>query len=188
MRFTEIEVKYRADSIKLANFIKTCTSMKPLRKTFAASYDHYFCKKTKRNNRVLRYRAGDRPELTTKKKTTNRNSFHRKEVNLPLSKKATLDMVTELAMMLGLKINFSIFKESNIYWYKGYDVVYYVVYTDNTKTKELGRFIEIEMDEHYDWNDYKEAWKELRKVENAMESLGIRPCKRMRRNLYEIYG
>ena len=184
--FLEIETKYGADDIKMADFAKVAESLAPSRKITAGSYDFYF---EKEEDHFLRYREGAAPELTMKQKSKDTNNWVRTELNLPLNPAVnSIQMartVTKFCDMLGFKHNFTIWKTYMVYFWDTHNVVYYVVHDD--EMKEKGRFVEIEIDEHKAWASEEEAWKVLTDVEKAFEPLGITAAKRMRLSLYERF-
>lgn len=182
VKFLEVETKYDAKAISLFAFKTACIAEDPSGKCTVESYDHYYTK----GRRAIRHRAGTRPELTVKRKLASRNNFSRVEVNLSL-KGVQDDTVKALCSELGYKHNFSIYKHSTIYWYKGYNTVFYTVYSDHTKSKELGRFIEIEMDEHYPWKTKQEPWTELKAIEKKFSALGLCPRTRLKKSLFEMF-
>jgi hypothetical protein len=64
-------------------------------------------------------------------------------------------------------------------------MVYYVVYDQDLV--EQGRFIEIEMDEKFEWPSDEQAWNELIQHENKLSKLGILPQARVKRSLFEMF-
>lgn len=186
VKFTEIEFKYRAEDIKLSDFKKAALALLPVKILDVSGFDHYF---TNKDNDFLRYRAGDKPELTMKKKLKDSNNYIRIEVNLGLdrtiSKEKQTDVVTKFCDQLGYSPNFSIFKSCSIYFYDTFNLVYYAVYDDNMK--ELDRFIEIEMDEEYPWSSDTQAWDALTEIEQKLKPLGISPQARIKRSLFEMF-
>jgi adenylate cyclase class IV len=185
MRFSEIETKYNACEISLESFKKACDATNPHRIEAVESYDHYFTK----GSQFIRYRQGEPPQLTMKNKTTESNNYSRTEVNLDIARDVNKETVEKFCSMLGFKPNFSIYKHSFIYWYQYFNTVYYVIYEDESKKKELGRSIEIEMSETYPWNNEKEVWDSLLWVEKQLGGQGllITPQRRMKRSLFEMY-
>lgn len=184
MQFMEIETKYNAEDIKLMDFVRLMESMNPTRVLAAASWDHYYAKS---DDEFLRHRDGVRPELTVKRKHSANNSWRRTEVNLKLEHDTNqLKTVEAFTSLLGYKPSFSIYKVCTIYYWAGYNIVYYTVFDENFK--ELGRFIEIEMAEDGSWTDEDAAWVELLRVEKELQPLGITASRRTRRSLFEMYN
>jgi adenylate cyclase class IV len=185
MQFKEIETKYRAQDVKLQDFIKCLESLSPTHKIRVGSYDHYF---VKNDNEAIRYREGAKPELTVKVKLNDKNNYIRVEVNCPLdpntAEEARLRIVTAFCETLGFKHNFTIYKNCHIYYFENCNVVYYVVYDE--ELKERDRFIEIEMKED-GWLNEDQAWAELQRVEKQLVVLGITPARRMKRSLQELF-
>lgn len=181
--YHEVETKYDAENIDLSKFSSTCRQLKPKKTIRVSSYDHYYTS----NKKSLRYREGARPQITMKKKLSKGNNFKRVEVNLDISKHTPKSTVDKLFEMLGYKPNFTIFKDSTIYDYGLFNTVYYIVYTNENRKKELGRFIEIEMSEEHPWCGVKEAWELLQKVEKDFKDLGLTPTTRLSKSLFEMY-
>lgn len=185
MHFKEIETKYRAEDIKLVDFVKRAEELQPTSQLQTASFDHYYAK----DDAFIRYRAGSRPELTMKVKSKDANNFVRVECNLPLevTQDATeqKQVVEKFCQMLGFSHNFSIYKTCFIYFWGNHNLVYYVVY--DSELKEKDRFIEIELNEKIEWTSEEDAWNELVKIEKNLESVGIKPQRRIRLSLFEMF-
>lgn len=186
MDYKEIETKYPANEIKIADFRSLALSLNPVSSKRAASYDHYF---EKVKNDFIRYRAGERPELTRKFKMKDSDNFIRVEINVLLDpnmlEDTRLAVCSKFCDSLDFKPNFSIFKTCEIYFYQKFNVVYYIVY--DMELNEQIRFIEIEMDENYPWPSEAAAWKELLKIEKSFKKIGITPNKRIKESLYEMF-
>lgn len=183
MNFFEIETKYRAQDIKLREFRKLAETLKPKKFKLAESYDHYFVRS---EADFIRFRAGTSPELTMKQKLNDKNNFIRTEVNLRIEDQDEAT-VQKFCSLLGYQPNFSIFKACWIYWYESFNIVYYIIYEDDRRLKELDRFIEIEMSESKEWKDEGEAWDELVKIEKAMGQLGLSAQARIKKSLFEMF-
>lgn len=184
MKFLEIETKYNANDITTKDF-KTCIEkLRPTRMDNVGSFDYYYIRSGKTEH-VLRYREGNRPELTIKKKSTDANNFVRVEVNIRLSTETKAEDIAEFARLQDYEHNFTIFKACLIYHWELHNVVYYVVY--DAELKEQARFIEIELKEGHDWGTEDNAWAYLCEVERQFESLGLAPKRRLRKSLLEMF-
>jgi adenylate cyclase class IV len=182
MRFKEIETKYDATNIKMEDFLKVIDQLPVRDKLLVSSYDEYY---TNKDSDFIRYRhSNDRGELTIKRKVNEANNNDRVEVNLP-TQGDNVQTVSAFVGLLGYGHNFSIYKTCNIFWTGKVDLVYYVVY--DKEFKEKRRFIEIEADEHLEWESEDEAWNEVVKYEKLLEPLGITPKNRLRKSLFEIF-
>lgn len=183
VKFKEIESKYDATNIKMSDFLKIIDTLPIRKKLMISSYDDYF---TNKNGEFVRYRHHpDRGELTIKKKMPGaKNNNERVEVNMPTAGD-NLPAVTTFLGLQGYDHNFGIYKTCNIFWTDKVDLVYYVVY--DKELKEMRRFIEIEADEHLEWESEDEAWNEVLKYEKLLEPLGITPQHRLRKSLFEIF-
>lgn len=182
-RFKEIEFKY-ATELPFLEFQTFAESLAPVRYVEASGYDYYFTPENA--ERFIRYRAGDRQELTTKEKTHNDNNYVRTEHNLLLAHGQPLSKIAAFVGSLGFpRLNFKIFKSCFIYYYEKFDLVYYFVLDENMK--ELNRFIEIEMLEDYNWDSVEQAKSALVRLEKRCSVLGIGPQLRDAKSLFERY-
>jgi adenylate cyclase class IV len=186
MKSTEVEFKYRADSISLTDFREFCLNLSSVPKyTEAAGFD-YFWDKADDEDGFYRIRIGhDMNQLTYKHKTKDNNNYVRDEHNLDFVPSMTKEHVEAYVSSNGYKFNRSIFKNCFIYSYDTYTLVYYVCYDEDMH--ELGRFIEIEMREDYPWPTEKDAWNELVAMERICKPLGISPQARVKRSLFEMF-
>ena len=184
MNFKEVEYKYRVPDLKLTDFHVAAQVLKPTRYVEAAGYDYYFT--DPKGQDFVRYRAGDRQELTTKRKTATTNNYVRDEFNLLIGKGQTIERIAGFLDSLGYpRMNFSIFKACFIYFFDTFDLVFYVVYDQDMK--EMDRFLEIEMLEDYPWKHEDEARKALNDIEEKLGHLGAKKSKRESKSLFERY-
>ena len=180
--FLELEFKYKADDVKLSDFLKLMETLKVTKRLDVSSWDHYFVKS---EDEFLRFRNGQNPELTIKRKTKDTNNWNRVECDLPLDQsRITKDIVTKFAELEGYKENFSIYKTCFIFWLDNVNYVYYIVYDSNMK--EQGRFIEVEINKS-SLGNLTDPTEELKKQEKLLEPLGISPQNRMKKSLYEMF-
>lgn len=185
MLFKEIEFKYDANCISLTDFSNVLEKMNPSKNIYVSSYDDYY---TNAEGHFIRYRYNNESqELTIKRKLKNNDNVERTEVNLPIKldnmdNKNSIKMFIEL---LGYKQNFSIYKVCKIYWINNVVISYYIVYNNNMI--ELNRFIEIEANEHCNFNNEEDAFNIIKKYEDKLKELGIYCKKRLKRSLFELY-
>lgn len=185
MRFREIETKYNADKTPLTAFMSFCKEREPSKFVIAAGYDHFY-EKVGDKESFCRHRIGpDANQITFKRKTTSENNYVRTEHNINLAKPMTEDQVRAYVEEFGYQYNTTLYKNCFVYKFDTYILVYYVVY--DMDMKELGRFIEIEMDEDYPWVDDDEAWGTLLVMEKMCKSLGAKPESRITESLFEMY-
>lgn len=185
MKFKEVEFKYSADNISLEKFHEFCRGRKPKNYILAAGPD-YFYQNNKQPDSFCRFRDGrDYKQVTFKRKTSNSNNFIRTEHNINVSESTTEDMVRALVSEFDYAYNTTVFKTCFIYIYDYYTLVYYVC--ANEEAQEVGRFVEIEMDEGYPWVSEQEAWDGLITMEKLCKGLGISPQARVKKSLYEIF-
>jgi adenylate cyclase class IV len=181
MHFKELETKYYADDIDMADFIKL---VQPLNPTWmmVSSYDDYFVNDS---DEFIRYRYHEHMgELTIKRKTTGANNNNRVEVNVPTDGKSGA-AIEAFASLLGYKKNFSIFKTCKIAFLEKAVLVYYIVYDENLNEKK--RFIEVEAKEDYAWASEEEAWAMVVQYEDMLAPLGISAKNRLKKSLYEMF-
>lgn len=184
MKSKEVEYKYRVPTLKLTDFHQGARDLLPVRYVEAAGYDYYFT--DPKGKDFVRYRAGDRQELTTKRKTVTTDNYVRDEFNLLIGHGQTIERISGFLDSLGYpRMNFCIFKACFIYYYETFDLVFYVVYDQDMK--EMDRFLEIEMLEDYPWKDEAEARDALNKIESTLSHLGAEKAKRESKSLFERY-
>ena len=182
MKFKEIESKYHANEIKMADFTRLMEELNPNKKLTVSSYDDYFINE---KDDFIRYRHNDDVgELTIKRKINPKNNIERVEINLPIAESNFLK-IKEFVSLLGYRHNFTIYKTCKIYWINNKVISYYMVYDENIK--ELGRFIEIEADETHEWKSEKEALEEINKFEKLLLPLGLNNKNRLRKSLFEMF-
>lgn len=186
MFFEELEYKYRADGVKLTDF-KALIESRPVKDhVIAASWDIYYSE-TGVEDSFQRYRMDkERPELTKKVKTQDGNNWVRIESDLPLDpRRVTEKQVAFHVGLDGYKENFRIFKYCDIYFEENLNYVYYTVYDENMK--EIGRFIEVEVNKNKVQEFADRGLAELKKGEERLVELGITPQHRLKKSLFEIY-
>lgn len=184
MKNKEIEFKYQA-SISLSQFKDFCINRKPDRFLIISGYDH-FHSNPKDPNSFYRHRVNtNENQLTFKRKTVEDNSFIREEHNIDLPLNVSEDKIKALCAINGYEYNISIFKNCFIYNFNYYTLVYYFCY--DAELKELGRFIEIEMKEDYDWTSETEAFGELVALERLCKSIGLSLEGRINKSLFEMF-
>lgn len=184
IEITELELKYKADEIQLADFVKFARSLGPSKRVEVASWDIYYSGEGLPFE-FMRFRNGTTPELTIKIKMDEKNNQNRVEVDLPLGENITEERVVKWVTQHGFKENFRVYKYCDIYWYEKLDIVFYTVFDINMR--ELGRFIEIEASKDSSFSSKEEAWALIKEMEQKMSSLGITPQKRMKKSLWEQF-
>lgn len=184
MKNLEIEFKYNAVT-SLQEFNSFCESRKPDKFLIISGFDHFYSNKVDKSS-FYRHRVNtNENQLTFKKKLTAENNFIRKEHNIDLPMSVSEDQISALCEINGYEYDTSIFKNCFIYNYSYYTLVYYVCY--NRDLVELGRFIEIEMNEDYDWINEEEAYGELVSLERFCKTIGLYPDKRLTSSLFEMF-
>ncbi len=179
----EIELKYKADDISLADFIAACERRNPKEHILASGWDRFY--DNKNTEGFARHRIGPNfNQMTFKKKTSDYNNFIRDEDNIDMLQSVGIAQVSSFLGKFGLKHNKSIYKNCFIYKYLDHTVVFYVIYDE--AIKEIGRFIEIEMAEDQPWVTEQEAWDNLINIEKEFKDLGLTARGRMKKSLYEL--
>ncbi len=182
MSFFEIELKFKADDVKLEDFTTKAKSLTPsyIKVCDFGSHDYYYSD----NDRFMRWRLSNTsPELTTKLKHHENNNIVRTEVNIPLKEVPSLEMIDTFSKMHKLEYDFHIWKMARVFYFSDVLLAYYLVYDANMK--ELDRFIEIEARE-----DVKFASPEVAKgvVETYERLMGFSPQRRIKLSLFERYS
>lgn len=181
----EVEYKYPA-SLSLSEFKVFCETRKPDKFLIISGYDHFLAN-PKEPGSFYRHRVNtNENQLTFKRKLDKDSNAIREERNIDLPLSVSREQVSELCGVHGYEYTASIFKNCFIYNYAYYTLVMYVCY--NKDLEELGRFIEIEMKEDYDWASEEEALGELVTLERLCKSLGLSPEKRIKLSLFEMFG
>lgn len=195
LAYKELEYKYSAEGVSLRAFQDR---MREIIKNFpedqvrikdVSSWDTYY---TKSNGEFCRYRNSElRPELTIKRKLSNKNNQKRIEVNLPLdNRNHRSDKLDELVSVYmdqeGYAKNFKIYKTCFIYFIGPLNYVFYIVYDENMK--EQRKFIEIEFDEEVARTmSEAEVFQRLDEFELLLAPLGITSKNRLRKSLFESF-
>lgn len=185
--FKEFEYKYDASKISLGDFRTLMDSLVPLNIVDVSSWDHYYTK-SEDDTLFQRYRAGNnKKELTKKRKINANNSWKRIEVDIPLDVNNTTEkIVSEYVGLDGYVKNFTIYKSCFIYFFENINAVYYVVY--NEEMKEVGKFIEVEVNKDKVTELGEEASMQLLKEAEAnLTTLGITSKNRLKKSLFEMY-
>lgn len=184
--FKELEFKFKADDVKLQDFLKHLESYNPDKAKDVSSWDFYYTSAANQDE-FMRYRDSDDPELTIKRKVNTNNNWERIEVDLPLDKKRISKSVADTwAGLLGYQNNFNIYKTCFIRWIGNINAVYYIVYNENMK--EVGRYIEVEVNkEAVPVLGVDKAFEELKGFEQSLAVLGLSPQNRLKRSLFEIH-
>lgn len=184
MKFKEIEFKYNAN-IGLKEFTTLCDKLAPKSSLIASGYDHFYSNPNTPDS-FWRHRIGhDFNQLTFKKKLTTNNNYIRTEINANFDSKMKQTDVEGLIGAFDYVYNTSLFKNCFIYTYQDHILVYYVVY--DTDMNEIGRFLEIELDEDTLFPSEEAAWERLVELEKIYLPLGITPHNRIKRSLYEMF-
>lgn len=184
IEFKEIEFKYKADDISLVAFTNFCERDEH-KFILASGYDHFYSFKNDSES-FCRHRVGpDKNELTFKRKTSDKNNFVRTEHNIQLDPRTTMDQIKALCKEFGYTHNTSIYKDCFVYKYPRYTFVYYICY--NLDMKELGRFVEIEMEESYPWETEEQALNDMIELEKSFSQFGVSPQSRVKRSLFEMF-
>ncbi len=184
MKFQEIETKYKADNLPLSDFQTFCKD--PSAVILASGFDYFYYNPSDPTS-FGRYRKGaDISQVTVKRKTVANNNYVRGEINVNLKPDTDINTVNALFEYLGYGYTTSLYKNCFIYKYPLYTFVYYICY--NEDMKELGRYLEIELDEEHEWPSEEAAWKTLTDLEATLKPLGISPQSRVKRSLFEMYG
>ncbi len=182
----EIEFKYKADNISLVAFKAFCEARNPMMMDEASGFDWFYSKDGDASSFGRhRKQPGVFNQLSFKRKTVDNNNFVRTEHNIMLGDNVETEQVAALFKEFGYTYNISIFKSCFIYHYQDHILVYYICFDPDFK--ELGRFIEIEMDEDWATESPNEAMAKLTQLEGELKTLGISRLARIKRSLFEMF-
>ncbi len=188
MRYREIELKYSAENLDFSKFVAFCKERKPLSYIQAAGFDYFYCS-PEESSAFARHRVGEKRlfnQLTFKRKTTDINNNIRTERNIQLAPEVTESEVAGLCSEFGYVPNGRIFKTCFIFTWEDHVLSYYICFDE--EMKEMGRFIEIEANEDYNWGCDADAWNTVVALERVCKPLGLSPQARIKRSLYEMYA
>lgn len=176
----EIEYKYDASHITLKQFHELMLTKSYEDYFSVSSWDIYYT--STNSDKFIRFRDSPKcPELTSKEKTEKDNNWTRIEIDVPLLKSKNLALqVHNLLVLNDYKENFRIFKSCYCYKHKDLSYVYYVVFNENLK--ELGRFLEIELDKKSNASIML-----LEHAEKELITLKLSKKDRLSKSLYEMY-
>lgn len=184
----EIEFKYVVKDITAQDFLIKLMNIIEVEDIFSFSGTDIFYAFPESRKKFARYREdsnNNKAEFTIKEKIQASNSVVRKEVDLPLiifkeTKEDIRNRINNIAIMLGLERNVSIFKEG--YVVKG-NYVTYCYYTVNHGTT----FIEVEArkDKNLTLIDARECI-ELAEAQ-ILSRFGLGAQDRSPLSLYELY-
>ena len=185
----EIEDKFNASSISMDQFCSYINNLpvKPNKTIEAKSWDYYFSPVDKASKiDFIRYRQGEKPELTVKFKLEGNGN--RIEYDIPLdpsvAESEVEHVVSGFTGLLGFKLNFKIFKFCVINYFDKVCVSYYISFNENLK--EVGRYLEVEAikDAHFD--SIREARAEVEKWNKLFEPLGINETLKISQSQFEL--
>lgn len=179
----EIEFKYNAANIALSDFIE-CFNKNGVNHIVVSGEDHFYSSNQKKATFFRIRQSEGSLELTYKRKLEKDNNDIRIEHNISTSN-VSKEYLEQFIEELGYKYLFNIFKVSYIFDFEHYKTAYYICYDSNMK--EIGRFIEIEMKEDYDWKNEEEAWNCLVVTAKVLKPLGLDATTKMKLSLYELY-
>ncbi len=187
LKHKELEVKYDAKDISLADFEKVVNAYgdvtKPVNWIMVSSYDDYYCND---KDEFIRHRyRDDYNELTIKRKTTPSNNNTRVEVNLKCDSNS-VETVAAFSELLGYTKSFSVYKTCKIAFSEKLVIAYYIVYDANLVEKR--RFVEVEANESYLWPSFESAWQEIEQFEQVyLPQLGLSIRNRLKKSLFEFF-
>lgn len=182
--FTELEYKYKASGVSLTEFQELMEELGYDRKIDVSSWDIYY---TVPNNPdwFQRFRNGEKPELTKKRKVKSSNNWERVEVDLPLDPSVKEETVTKYVGLDNYTENFRVYKSCFIYWLENVNFVYYNVY--DKEMHEQGRFIEVEVNKNKVSGLGEGAMDVLKEYEQKLSKLSINPQNRLKKSLFEMF-
>lgn len=178
----EVEFKYDASDIPLAEFKEYCIAQDPNEYVISGGDDHFY--ECESDDQVfMRHRIGAEGlnELTIKRK---KNEYTRTENTLYLTDLSNSFVIRAFVHQFGFNYTNTINKTTYTYLFPRYSICYYVC--RNKDLKEMGRYVEIEMID--DTSKSEEAlFRELLTLEHFYKRLGLSPKKRVMSSLFELF-
>lgn len=201
LEFHEIEVKYRIDESRLNDWKRICREQATVSASgfkyflYVDSDDIYYTNPAPTKGlayQFIRHRINysdpkKGAELTTKKKLKGSNNIFRLEWNIPLATVLVKTIKSWITGGLGYDYSFTIEKYVQLYKFKDATLPFYTVVDADGKRDT---FLEIEVDEEaLAKGDINEAgaWKVIEKYEKILAPLGVKPQKRLKLSLFEMY-
>lgn len=178
----EVEYKYRANWINKEKFISKCRKFKPFEYLKVSGPDTYY---ENGEGKILRWRHNeDLDELTIKSRMSNSSSLVRQEIDMECTRTPVKDII-KFIEILNFKKLFRLYKDCEIFWFKGKTgtacIVYYTVHHKGRRDRS---FIEIEAEKGQNLT-IKQS-KEL--VLEWEKKLKLKPEQRLNATLLEIYS
>lgn len=192
-KLKEIEVKWNAEKIARGEFNANLTKFLKSKKLKyeikrAEGFDYYYSSKS---SDVVRHRVSvDTNEITIKARLSKKSTKIRIEKDLELSKKSSVVDVIEFLGLLGIKKEFQIYKDCDIYFIQDgraeISIVWYKVNKPNGSPIKKDRiFTEVEIHNVGERESVKALAKWI-KVINGM--FGLTNNDLINESLYEIYS
>lgn len=179
----EIEFKYDASEISAYQFMNFCKDKKDFIKQVHVTGTDKFYSSVFNPNSFFRVRNdGTNVELTFKSKIRADNVY-RVEYNLKLFEEGCVHEMIEEST--GFVYNNQIYKVSDVYIFKTYVAAYYIVY--NRDYREVGRFVELELNVDFPSYDPDDSIKILELIERSFKEMGIKKSNRLSKSLFEMY-
>lgn len=184
MLFRELEYKYRADDLKLEEFLAFVSeNFKIVDVVTARGVDHFYDDPAD-DTRFARFRQGNGPgavmELTVKEKRELGHSFDRNEWDLPLNPSTTFAEASGFLEAAGKwKYSFSITKANYVVRCPDLTFAFYMV-------DGKDRYLEIEARKGA-FESTEEAWAAVHEAEQLAGVIGAHPEKRITKSLRELY-
>lgn len=182
----EYEQKYRVDNILLQDFQILMNTLPDLHEYISGGgWDFYYSKPG--TDTFQRLRCDPRfPELTKKIKINGSNQ-RRREYDIKLVAEDPSSSPRYIQQYLeedGYQVNFSIYKAYDIWVFDEVNYVYYVVFDNNLK--ELGRFVEVELNKKK-VKDIVHPLATLHRHAQLLSKIGLTPAFRETRSLWEMW-
>lgn len=188
-KLKEIEIKWDATAVNRFEYnrkILAFLNVKKLKREFlkVAGFDYYY---TSKNGDVVRHRVSKNTnELTIKARLDNKSTTVRTEINMQLSKQCSLVDVTEFFGLVGIKRDFEIYKDCDIWFIQDGQAEVSIVWYKVSKPKMRDRiFMEVEV-HNVGERDSMRILKRWTKVLHDLFGLSDKDV--LQDSLYEIYS
>lgn len=181
-KFSEFETKYEVDPAHLEQFGSLLQESTRHYEIFLYDgRDDYYVDK---ENNYIRHRVCEEDQELTIKRVLDSDTTHRIELNLDVGR-TDEEVVSKFPSILGYKYNFTIFKNSLVYYFADAAVAFYTVNTKDRKKPKS--FVEIEVYNNIKDLDEKKAWRIIKKYEKILSNIRVTEAERLNKSLFEMY-
>lgn len=185
-RFIEIETKYEVTEKEMFPFKDLVEKLGYKKFKYVQGPDSFYAL-PETPEKFGRYRKAEdekRAEWTVKEKLSKNSTIFRTEINWRVDNTPP-EEIHRGALEMGFVYDTSIWKACHIYELADATLVYYSVRDEDGK---MDHFVEIEIKEDLKIESEEAAMEIISKYETVLLPLGVKPQKRKRKSLREMYS